>query len=92
MWVSYVAEKVTKNRLSLIVSCWIPTVCGVRLSYVLQAESDCFISNPETSGKLVEGLSVVLLYSRLQGITTEEMWQVTAGFITKWHISRPELL
>lgn len=40
----------------------------------------------------VEDLSVVLLYSPLQGITIQEMWLVTAGFITKWHISQPKLL
>lgn len=54
----------------------------VRLPYEVQVKTDCFIRNLVVFSKLTVGFAVVLLYDRLQGLITQDLWSATAGFIT----------
>lgn len=77
IWVCCDAKKATRNRLSLVVACWLPIACGiltcsnVYLPYTVQVKS--FIRNLEAFSKPTTGLAVVLLCDCLQVLVVRDL-------------------
>lgn len=93
IWLRCCAEKTTRNRLSLVVTCWAPTVCEVPTCPILCGWSLAVSSN--TWKRSASSTQVYLLSYLIVAFSVpiiQDLWTDTVEFIKKWQISRPKIL
>lgn len=89
-------EKAIRNMLTLVVACWLPTVCELPIcstwtSSLCGAVKLCFIKNLEAFGKLTTHLTAVF-FGYVQGLIIQDLWLPLRGFSQRDRFPETNLL